>query len=88
VKRRRSVLLQYRVAKQIRFRSQDGVLVPFIRLFGQDEHGYDLGKLPIKRIIVGPHPDRDRRQKAVQMLLQQHKVDAEVTVSKIPYRGR
>jgi hypothetical protein len=47
-----------------------------------------IEKLPISKIVVGPHPDKFKRQKSVQALLKQAQVDAEVTVSDIPYLGR
>lgn len=61
------------------FSIKDGLLVPRLTLFNG---------LPIKRIIVGPHPDSVRRKKSVEMLLAKYKVQAEVTCSKIPYVGR
>lgn len=73
--------------KEINFRPDNGVLVPYIKLFGH-EQGHDLGKLPIMRIIVGPHPDKERRQKAVMLLLDRYGIEAEVIISGIPYRGR
>lgn len=76
-----------RPRKEINFRPDNGVLVPYIKLFGR-EQGHDLGKLPITKIIVGPHLDKDRRQKAVTLLLERYGIDAKVIVSGIPYRGR
>jgi len=45
-------------------------------------------KLPIKSIIVGPHPDKIKRKKAVELLLGQHGISAEVMISEIPYLSR
>ena len=60
-----------------------GVPVPHLKLFDQiiDTNNH----LPIKKIIVGPHPDRIKRARAVEILLEQHGINAEVSVSDIPY---
>lgn len=71
-----------RPRRLIKFRATNGVLVPYISLFGNGE------KLPIRRILVGPHPDKIKRQWAVRQMLAQHGVEAEVTSSDIPYLGR
>lgn len=73
--------------KQVHFRPKDGILMPYIKLFGR-ELDDEAGKLPIKKIIIGPHPDRVKRQKAVERLLRQYGLEADVTVSDIPYLGR
>jgi Protein of unknown function (DUF2971) len=46
-------------------------------------------RLPISRVIVGPCAvrERDRRVRAVEILLQNYHIDAKVTVSEIPYIG-
>jgi len=41
--------------------------------------------LPITRIIVGPHRDKDKRQRAVESLLGQYGLNIPVSVSEIPY---
>ncbi|MDB5762389.1 MAG: hypothetical protein JWQ21_1384 [Herminiimonas sp.] len=71
-----------RPRRPIEFRPKNGVLVPYILLFGSGT------KLPIRKILVGPHPDKIKRQRAVQMLLEKHGVEADVLVSDIPYLGR
>lgn len=75
-----------RRVKTICFANKNGILVPYIKLFECGIDGEKV-KLPIKKIIVGPHPDKLRRQKAIQLLLNQHAIDAEVVVSDIPYLG-
>ena len=61
-----------------------GLAVPYIDLF--ENISISSGKrLPITRIIVGPHPEKDKRRKAVEILLQQHGIEAPVSVSAIPY---
>jgi hypothetical protein len=62
---------------------RDGATVPCIHLF----EGQKLKMLPIRRVIVGPHPDKNKRRKAVEILLHDHGI-TEVVVSDTPYRGR
>jgi hypothetical protein len=76
-----------RNVKPVLFEMKNGVLVPYILLFGHLLNG-NKAKLPISKVIVGPHPDKLKRQKAVKLLLEQHGIRAEVTVSDIPYLGR
>ena len=76
-----------RPRKSVHFVTKNGVLVPYVMLFGRQPNG-TASKLPIKKVIVGPHPERFKRQKAVGSLLKQHEIEAEVTVSDIPYLGR
>lgn len=73
--------------KFIHHYSRGGMLVPYIRLFEGMDSGL-RGKLPIKSVIVGPHPDKIKRKQSVELLLKQHDIDAEVTVSSIPYIPR
>ena len=63
---------------------RNGVTVPCIHLFEDQK----LKTLPIQRIIVGPHPDKLERRKAVEILLRNHSVDARVVASDTPYRGK
>lgn len=60
-----------------------GVMVPCIHLFEDQK----LKTLPITRVIVGPHPDKHERAKGVKLLLKYSGIDADVEVSKTPYRG-
>ncbi|MES2160476.1 MAG: DUF2971 domain-containing protein [Pseudomonadota bacterium] len=70
-----------RPLKQVHFRTKDGLLVPYINLRITME---DSKVNPIKRVIVGPHPDSERRRKSVEMLLSKYKINAEVVCSTIP----
>jgi len=76
-----------RPRKKVYHRVVGGMLVPYIKLF--DHAIVDQYRLPIKKIIVGPHPDRAKRADAVWSLLrvQQYK-DVEVVESRIPYIGK
>jgi len=69
---------------------RDGTTVPYVELCVRVENGVRQ-HLPIKRIIVGPHRDKNDRKRAVQLLLKQHGLNHlidKVSVSDIPYRGR
>lgn len=69
-----------------KFKEKAGLLVPYIELFDELSSGV---KLPIKRIIVGPHPDQKKRERSVRLLLEELEITVEdVVLSKIPYIGR
>lgn len=72
--------LPYRV---VRHYIRGGVTVPCIHLFEDQK----LKTLPISRVIVGPHPDKRERMKAVRLLLMSNGINAEVEFSETPYRG-
>ena len=76
-----------RKKKCIHFRPRDGVLVPYIKLFERDESEVRV-KLPIRKIIVGPHQEKHKRKEAVELLLDRHNIDAAVVMSDIPFIGR
>jgi Protein of unknown function (DUF2971) len=72
--------------KPVSFFVRNGTTVPYINLF--EGITGSLGKhLPIKRIIVGPHPEKEKRKLAVEKLLSQHNIEADVSVSEIPFLG-
>jgi hypothetical protein len=62
-------------------------LVPYLELFGGAING-PSGKLPIRRILVGPHVERDKRAAAVRSMVKQYGMSVPVEVSGIPYLGR
>lgn len=69
--------------KNVKLRERDGEQVPYIELFESLEKA-----LPIERIIVGPHRNKEARASAVMAMLQSHgRGGVEVTVSDIPYVG-
>lgn len=76
-----------RPRKPVEFAMKNGILVPYIKLFGCQSNG-NAAKLPISKVLVGPHPERLKRQKAVELMLEKHEIEAKVTVSDIPYLGR
>lgn len=63
------------------FYNRNGLLVPHLTLFRGK-------KLPIKRVIVGPHHDAERRKASVKKLLLSNGYDVDVTASAIPFIGR
>jgi hypothetical protein len=64
--------------------TRGGLLVPCIYLF--ESLTNILGKpLPIKRIIVGPHKDKEKRKHSVENLLYSLNLNVPVKVSEIPY---
>lgn len=64
-----------------------GTNVPFVDLL--EGITSSNRSLPIQRVIVGPcaEHERARRVRAVEILLHQHHIDAQVTASEIPYVG-
>ena len=78
---------EIRPRKPIHVAMNSGTPVPHIMLF-ESAMQASPQKLPIKKIIVGPHPNRINRRKAVEILLKQLGVDANVVESDIPYVGR
>lgn len=75
-----------RIRKQVYFTPRGGILVPHIALF--ERQIGEKATLPIRKIIVGPHPEKLKRQKAVEMLLDQLGIEATVVASDIPFLGR
>lgn len=63
-----------------------GTPVPCVHLFEEITEIPD-NPLPITRIIIGPHRDKEKRQHAVESLLSQHQLNIPVTVTEIPYVG-
>ncbi len=67
-----------RLAKETQFRTRNGQIVPYIKVLGPG--------LPIKSIIVGPHPSQELQCEAVKLMLKTEGIDATIRVSEIPYR--
>jgi len=65
---------------------RNGTLVPFLNLF-ENITGESGRPLPIERIIVGPNAEKKKREMAVRSLLNQNNVEADVSMSDIPYTG-
>lgn len=67
---------------------RDGCPVPYIELFNSEYPSVNRLALPIKRIVVGPHREKQQRKEAVEILLAAKGIQAEVAMSQIPYIGR
>jgi len=65
---------------------RDGTAIPYLNLF-EGITSFSGKRLPIKRIIIGPHPEKEKRKFAVKKLLSQYNIEADVSVSAIPYLG-
>lgn len=63
-----------------------GTPVPYLDLFAQNPQ-CDVFRLPVLRVIVGPHPQSQLRRQAVEQVLRTSGINAEVVVSRIPYIG-
>jgi hypothetical protein len=49
--------------KEVKFKPRGGGIIPYIELFK------NVGKLPIERIVVGPHPNQERRAELLRVYL-------------------
>jgi hypothetical protein len=68
--------------KEISFREGwGGTMVPFIRLFKDLKN-----RLPIKKIIVGPHRDQENQMLAAKILLEKHGFDVQVVKADTAFR--
>jgi hypothetical protein len=69
-------------AKPIKFKMRpNGTLAPYIELFKE------LGeRLPIKSVVVGPHPNQKNQMRAVELLLEQYGLDVPIRASGIPFQ--
>ncbi|BDT65949.1 hypothetical protein os1_01000 [Comamonadaceae bacterium OS-1] len=76
-----------RPAKDSKTFIRDGCPVPYIELFSNLSGITTKGRLPIKRIIVGPHRNKLQRKEAVEIILDGLGIEAEVDVSETPYIG-
>jgi hypothetical protein len=64
-----------------------GTPVPYLELFASAKNGEQATRLPITRILVGPHPQSELRRRAVLEMLEAQGITAEVAVSQIPFVG-
>lgn len=65
--------------KQRLFRNNNGVLVPYIEIFKPK-----IRNLPIEKIIVGPHREKELRAEALRIMLKDSDIVDKVMVSDIP----
>jgi Protein of unknown function (DUF2971) len=70
--------LQLKPEKEVLFRESNGLIFPYIELFGKE-----VGPLPIKKIIVGP----GRSKKSAELVLKKmlRKLPIEILVSELPF---
>ncbi len=64
--------------KERKFRVGRGQLIPYIELFATLN-----ARLPIERVIIGPHSEKEARASALRLMLRN--TDIKVTVSEIPF---
>lgn len=69
---------QEKQEKEQKFREKNGEWIPYIEFFNSQDI-----VLPIERIIVGPHKEKEARASALRIMLRTTGI--EVTVSDIPY---
>lgn len=74
--------------KEVKSFDRNEEKVPYIELFSTLAAGDTFVRLPIKRVIVGPHKKRVQHAEFVRELLAQGGYDVEVVQSEIPYIGR
>jgi hypothetical protein len=71
-----------RPPKEIRYKTRRGAdAIPYIALY----ESFDKA-LPIRAIIIGPHAEQENQRHAVELLLEQYGIDAEIRVSETPFR--
>jgi hypothetical protein len=66
--------------KPIKFRTRKGSIIPYIEV-----SEFTGGTLPIKSIVVGPHPHQNIQRDAVAMLLESNGIEADIRLSQIPF---
>lgn len=64
---------------------KNGLDVPYFEIFTPLNKNEFRLRLPIKRIIVGPNVDKNKRKLGVELLLKQLNIKAKVDVSDIPF---
>lgn len=74
--------------KEVNFPNRGERKVPYVELFSAVRLAGAIAPLPIKRVIVGPHKDRELHAESVRQELVSAGYHAEVVQSQIPYIGR
>ena len=78
----------HKQARPLKTLIRDGCPVPYLTLFASEASNANRQLVPIKRIIVGPHKEKEQRKQAVELLLSSNGLRATVSTSEIPYVGR
>jgi hypothetical protein len=73
--------------KEVKSFDRRGQQIPYIELFDTVASTNSGVRLPIQRVIVGPHRNREAHAESVRELLANGGYDAEVVQSEIPYIG-
>lgn len=73
--------------KEVHAFERHGQQIPYIELFANIAAANPRFRLPLKRVIVGPHKNREAHTEKVRELLANGGYDAEVIPSEIPYIG-
>lgn len=72
--------------KEIHFRSNGHIQIPYIKLFENLEEN-----LPIEKIIIGPQKDQKKQARSLELFLEKHKKhdlsNIKITCSETPYTG-
>jgi Protein of unknown function (DUF2971) len=77
-----------KLAKPIKTFVRGSLLVPYLELFNKPDLTEARTRLPIKKVIIGPHKDAALRAQGIKQLLVANGYDIEVACSNIPYIGR
>lgn len=76
------------IKKPIKTFPRNGCMIPYIELFGPESDERVKKKLPIKKIIVGPHSGKRIRRNALDIWLKNLGLnDVEIVISDISYKG-
>jgi hypothetical protein len=68
----------------VRFRTAEGILVPYVELELPEPTGAHAGRLPVREVQIGPIPDLDRTWLGLQMFLDSHGQSITITGSRTP----
>ena len=64
------------------FREGDSLIIPYVEFELKDENG----NLPIDNIVIGPTLNMKESHSSLKLLLEKHKISANIEESRIPYR--
>jgi hypothetical protein len=64
------------------FREGDSLIIPYVEVELKDENG----NLPIDNIVIGPTLNMQESHSSLKLLLEKHKISANIEESRIPYR--
>lgn len=79
---------EIKLQKPIKTFVRNGTDVPYLELFKNGGPPETQARLPIKKVIIGPHKDATSRAADIKQLLEKHGYNPEVVCSSIPYVTR